>query len=508
VRKSWAAAAVGGLVLLALVLSAVIFKYTTERVGSDEGFVVYALFNDARGLTEKSRVTSAGLAVGQIETRVLDPASGKAKINIRIYEGLKLYENALVSKKAASLLGELYLDLDPGTPMDSRSQPPRQNRELKDGDQIVNVFEGTNFENIMNQVDATLPILKEILRDVQDLTSGSVKEIADGVNQMIAKNSVTLERLLTRVDNIAADVEGITDSESDDIKVSLRNVRQITEGLKSLVGTSEGEVTSTGKELRTSVQKLQGSVDSLERSLRNMEKITGKVADGEGTVGHLVNDPTIAENVEQITEDASSFVRGVSRLQTILGLRMEYNYLARTFKTYFQIQLAPRPDKFFLIEVADDPRGFRKQTSRIVDSSERGTVSETTVETSEQLRITAQFGKCFGPVCGRFGLKESTGGLGLDLHLLNEWLTLSADIFDTRSNAYPRVQGRAIVNVYKRHVALIAGVDDILNYTQTRSGAGGFFDWFFGAQLQFNDEDLKSLMLFGGSAIAGAASSK
>jgi phospholipid/cholesterol/gamma-HCH transport system substrate-binding protein len=392
--------------------------------------------------------------------------------------------------------------------MDTRSRPPRANRELKEGDRILFVNEGTNFEEIMTQVNTTLPILKEILRDVQDLTSGQVKEIADGVNQMIAKNSVTLERLLTRVDNIAANVESITESEAEDIKVSLRNIREITEGVKSLVGVSEGEVTSTGKELRSSVQKLQGSVDSLERSLHNMEKITGKVADGEGTIGHLVNDSTIADNVEQITEDASTFVRGVSRLQTILGLRMEYNYLARTFKTYFQIQLAPRPDKFFLIEVADDPRGFRKQTSRIVDSSERGTVSETTVETSEQLRITFQFGKCFGILCGRFGLKESTGGVGVDLHLLNDWLTLSTDIFDTRSNAYPRVQGRALVNVYKRNISLIAGVDDVLNYTQTRSGAGGFFDWFFGAQLQFNDEDIKSLLLFGGGALAGAAGSK
>ena len=41
-----------------------------------------------------------------------------------------------------------------------------------------------------------------------------------------------------------------------------------------------------------------------------METITDAVEKGEGTVGRLLNDDTIANNVEEITEDAGSFVRG------------------------------------------------------------------------------------------------------------------------------------------------------------------------------------------------------
>jgi phospholipid/cholesterol/gamma-HCH transport system substrate-binding protein len=509
-RRSWAAITVGAMVIVVLIIGGVIFKYTTERVSKSEGFVVYVLLRDAKGIYPKTRVSSAGLSVGQIEEpRFLDP-SGMAHINIRIFPGLKLYQNALVSKKAASLLGEFYLDLDPGTPFAVEGATGKNpgtrvaQRELKDGDRIMFVIEPVEIGQIIDEVGTTIPILREILRDVHELTSGSVKEIADNVNDMIAKNSVTLDSLLTRVDHIAANVEGITSSESEDIKVSLRNVREITEGVKSLVGTSEGEVAGTGKELRSSIGKLQGSVDSLERSLRNMEKVTGTIAEGRGTVGHLINDPTIAQNVEQITEDASTFVQGVTRLQTIVGLRTEYNYLANTFKSYFQIQLAPRPDKFYLIEIVDDPRGFREQSTEIHDTSDRGTFSDTVVKTTEKLRWTFMFGKCIGALCGRFGIKESTGGFGIDLHLADDRLTLSADIFDARSNSYPRFQARGYLTVYKRYVQLIGGVDDVLNYTPTRGGVGGFFDWFFGAQLRFNDEDLKSLLLVGGGAIGAA----
>jgi phospholipid/cholesterol/gamma-HCH transport system substrate-binding protein len=512
VRRSWAAITVGALVLAALVLGGLIFKYTTERVGKGKGFTVWALFHDAKGIYEKTRVLSAGLEVGQIEDRRLDP-SGLARITIRILpDKIKVYKNAVVAKRAASLLGEFYLDLDPGTAIEKPSgrpdAPPVAVPELKDGDQIVNVIEPVEMGQIIEQVGATLPILRDILKDVRELTSGQVKEIANNVNSMITKNSVTLDRLLQRVDHIAENIENVTTSEAQDLKESIRNIKDITVGVKSLVGTSEGEVSQTGAKLRSSVDKLQASVDSLEHSLKNVEAITGKVAEGEGTVGRLVNDPAIANNVEQITEDASTFVKGLSRLQTIVGLRTEYNYLANNYKSYFTIQIAPRPDKFYLIELVDDPRGFREQSTEIHDNSKTGTYSDTVVRTSQKLRVSFQLGKCIAFVCGRFGIKESTGGAGVDFHLMDDKLTLSADIFDTQSNAYPRFQGRAYVSVYKHYVQLIGGVDDVFNYTPSKGGAGGFFDWFFGAQLRFNDEDLKSLLLFGGSSLSSAATSK
>jgi phospholipid/cholesterol/gamma-HCH transport system substrate-binding protein len=192
-------------------------------------------------------------------------------------------------------------------------------------------------------------------------------------------------------------------------------------------------------------------------------------------------------------------------LQTIVGLRTEYNYLAQSFKSYLAVTLMPRPDKFYLIELVDDPRGYRTKSTVVSDSSRDGVTSTETITTTEQLRLTFQFGKRIGPFVGRFGIKESTGGFGADLYLFNDRLMLTADVFDMRSNQYPRVVGRASLAVYKKMVYLVGGVDDVLNYVRTQGTAGGFFDWFLGAQLVFNDEDLKSLLLFGGSGVASSA---
>jgi phospholipid/cholesterol/gamma-HCH transport system substrate-binding protein len=504
-RRSLAGLTVGALALVVLVTTYLLFQYTSKKIAGGTGYRVHALFHNALGVYERTRVLSAGLRVAQVEDRELDQESGKARVFIRVMPHIKLFENAVISKKSASLLGEYYLDIDPGSPFVMRDGQRVASRELKEGDEIKNVTEPVEMGDIINSLGDTLPILKDILADVKVLTSGPIKDIANNANQLLEKNSAVVERLLARIDDIAATVQGITHSEADDVRVTLRNAREITESIKGLVGTTQGQVSGAGQDLRSSLDKLQHSIDTLDKSLNNVNKITGDMADGKGTVGHLLTDDTVAKNLDNITDDIGGLTRGVSRLQTIVGLRTEYNYMAGTWKSYVSVQLVPRPDKFYLIELVDDPRGYRSAQSVVSYSSDRGPSSTQSITTSEKLRISFMFGKRWGPFQGRFGIKESTGGIGADLYLLNDRLMLSADFYDTRSNQYARVTGRAYLAVYKKYFYLVGGVDDVLNYTRTKGAAGGFFDWFLGAQLVFNDEDLKTLLLFGGASAASSA---
>jgi phospholipid/cholesterol/gamma-HCH transport system substrate-binding protein len=502
VRRSWAAATVGALALVVGFLTFVLVKATNERSSSNKGFAVWARFHDAAGLFQKSRVQTAGIPIGQIEKRELDPELPVARVTVRLLPGTKLWENAVISKKSASLLGEFYLEIDPGTPVGIVNGERRPMRELKDGEQLVNVREPLGMGDIMADVGTILPILKDILEDVRRMTSGPIASAAENVNKMIETNSSVLQSLLARVDHIAGNIDRITESESEDIRTSIKNVRDITESIKSLVGTSQGEVSQTGEKVRSSLDKLQATVDNLDKSLRNVETITGRLEKGEGTAGHLLTDDTIARNVEDITEDAGGFIRSITKLQTIVGLRTEYNFLSRTFKEYLSVQLVPRPDKFYLIEIVNDPRGYRSVTSTTTVNA-TGAHNETVTTTTQQLKFTLQFGKTYGIVTGRFGIKESTGGVGLDLHLWQDHLLLSVDLFDTLYNKYPRLQTRASWSPFQRTLYIVGGLDDILNNRLPSQGGGGR-DWFLGAQLVFNDEDLKALLLFGGGAASGA----
>jgi phospholipid/cholesterol/gamma-HCH transport system substrate-binding protein len=512
VRRSWASITVGALVLIVGVISYKLIRGVSEHSGASEGYTVWAVFHDASGLFEKSRVQTAGISIGQIEKRELYNNTALAKITIRMQAGRVIYENAAVTKKSASLLGEYYLEIDPGTPFKEVNGQKVQQRELKNGDQIKTVFEPIVLGDMMASIGTLIPVIREILDDVHKMTSGPINEIANNVNELIERNSVVLDRLLQRVDHIAANIDQVTTSEADDVKQSIKNVREITESIKGLIGTTHEQVAKGGEGVQGTISRLQSSIDRLDRTMKNVEEVSSKVNNGPGTISELVNNPAIANNVEEITEDASGFVKSITRLQTIVGLRSEYNFLAGTFKNYLAIQLMPRPDKFYLIELVEDPRGYRTKTVTVTNnSSQLGTEVETKVTLTEQLRFTLQFGKKVGlspnaAIGGRFGIKESTGGIAGDLYLMRDRLLLSVDVFDAKVNQYPRIKTTLSYAIWQRNLFLIAGADDMANYQRARAGAGALFDWFAGLQLTFNDEDLRSLLLFGGGAALGASS--
>jgi phospholipid/cholesterol/gamma-HCH transport system substrate-binding protein len=520
VKNTSAAIKVGLTAIAIALLSFIAFKFVSKGVGGSKGYHVWALFHDATGLVDKSQVQVAGLNIGEITDRSLD--GSLAKVTIRIKPDVKLWSNASIFKKSASLLGQYYLEIDPGTPESPEPLTGKivTNYVLKDGDQIKNVVEAVTVADILVQVNETLPVLRQILLDIQALTRGPVRQIAESVKEGVDKNSAAAQQLLKHLDDIAIDVRGMTNGKpNEDLRKTISNMREITESVKSLVGNGEGQVNSTGEKIRGNLDKISVAIDNLNHTMANVAQVSDKVASGQGTVGRLLNDDTIANNVEQITTDVGGFVSSITRLQTLVGLRSEYNVIANTLKTYVAVQLQSRPDKFFLIELIDDPRGSRSVSRTFTttdDPSKPQTTNTETVTTADKFRFTFQIAKklfLLGGrfnLTGRFGIKESTGGVGMDVEvpmaLASGWfrtLTLSADIFDFRANTYPRLKVWAALEFYK-HIWVTGGVDDILN--DRGPGAGGLTgrDYFFGIQLTFNDDDLRALLTIGGAALLGS----
>jgi phospholipid/cholesterol/gamma-HCH transport system substrate-binding protein len=233
-----------------------------------------------------------------------------------------------------------------------------------------------------------------------------------------------------------------------------------------------------------------------------------------------LNDETIANNVEQITEDAGGFIRSITRLQTLIGLRSEYNIVANSLKTYVQVKLMSRPDKYFLIELVDDPRGSSTRSTSYVttdDPSKPQTTVTNTITTTDRFRFSFQLAKRIflldGRIAltGRFGIKESTGGIGADveipLALASPWLrsmSFNLDLFDFTTNIYPRFKIMAALEFY-RHLWIVGGADDVLNGRGPGAGVTTGRDYFFGAQLTFNDDDIRALLTIGGAALLGTA---
>lgn len=493
------------------------FHAVTEGIGSAKGYKVHALFNDATGLVDKSMVQIAGLRVGQIVDRSLD--GRKARVDIFISQKHRIFENAVITKKSTSLMGGFYLEIDPGTPtmLDPISGQKRKSKLLKNGDRIMVVVEPTSTGDLINNAGQLLPEIQKLVQEVRKLTSQNVKTLINNTDNAIVTNSKALNSLIKRIDDVAKDIQGVTATAPRDIDVILKNIRDTTRDLKSIIGRTGGRIDGVGDSLQAGLSKINKMIDKLDNQLtgdksivsntkgltENIKEITEKINKGEGTIGKFVTSAKIADDIEKITSDVKGFVGNLTGLQTEVGLRSEYNLMANTVKTYISVNIFPRHDKYYLIELIDDPRGYRSTTYTVTrtDNPVVGPPLSRTeqISVTDSFRFSFMFAKKIDFFTFRFGIKESTGGGGVDIHLMDNKLQIHADIFDFSANIFPRVKVGLMWEFYRR-MYLIAGIDDLMN-ERPRTGAGGGRDFFIGAQIRFTDEDLKALLLFGGSAI-------
>ena len=532
------------LFLLLLVGAYIIWKNLGKNPAGKHNQYLFAMFRDASGLPKASKVVVAGLPQGEVTD--LEVEGRYARVTFKLSKDIQVWSSATVLKKATSLLGENYLEIDPGDEI--RQGPdgkPQHATRLGDSNfgtcpdydsddkekrdrcrQILNVVEATTPDQLLHRIEQTLPNVDRVLDSVRDLSedlrrvvNGPLNSVATRVDGIVQKNADAVNDIIARADKAAKNIEAISDqlrgiaNDSDPkIKQLLDNLDKASDDAKDLVATAKKELQDTGDKIRQKLDNIDAVVD-------NTKSITKKIDDGTGTLGQLVNNPAIADNVEQITDDAKGFLGTLFGLKAYVGLRSEYNFGAGLARHYISVELHTRPDKYYLIELEKGPRGDYPDVTLTFDPTVDPNHWIRRAVIQDHFRFTFQFAKRFAWLTLRYGLKESTGGIGADADF-SWWerdLKLSVDAFDATWDKYPRVKLTAAYEVF-RHIYILGGVDELLNTPANLpivtgdSGVPTQFstfrygrDFFAGAMLRFNDEDLAALLTVGGSAIAGAA---
>jgi phospholipid/cholesterol/gamma-HCH transport system substrate-binding protein len=514
---------VGLLVLALLGGSYTVWKSLGADPAGSNHITLSARFRDASGMPVGSKVVVAGLPVGQITSLQIDGRYALVKFKLRA--DVPVWSSAVVFKKAASLLGDHYLEIDPGSAEGSAETGElAPATRLKSGDQILRVVESTSPDALLRRIDQSLPNVDAVLVSVKDLSedmrrlvNGPIASVANRVDDLVQRETGTVkdildraDRAVGRIDQIAADIRSMSGGADQRVKAILDNLDAASADARALVASAKQEVAQTGDKLR---QKL----DLVDQVVANTASITDKIDNDRGTLGRLVNDPTIADNIETITDDAKGFLGTLFKMQTYVGLRSEYNVFAGVARHYISVELHTRPDKFYLIELERGPRGGYPDTTLTFDPAIDPDNWTRTTTIEDKFRFTFQFAKRFDWLTLRYGLKESSGGLGADADL--KWwggdARLSLDIFDASFDSLPRIKVAAAVEVM-RGVYILGGVDEVLNAPDSLSVNAGntdvpmqfehyYFgrDAFVGGMLRFNDHDLAALLAIGGSALSG-----
>lgn len=345
-----------------MVASAAIIKISDIRF--DKRYTLYFVFKDVKGLQNKSPIKIAGVEIGRVDNILLE--DGRAKVIGKIQFGVPVYSNGKVKVKQTGLIGSQYLDLEPGTVDQS---------QLKEGDTLYGSA-GKSLDDVMEKLSELIDG-KEGQAGLGDnliATMANLRSITDSINRAIGQRDSELQEMVLNLHQFTADLKGVASDLHD--------------------------LTSSKKE------DIQVAITKMRSLLERLDDIVSKVQKGEGSVGKLLADKEMGEDVKKTVanfKDTSASAKEVLARFTKVKSFWEFEIRSAPGVSIVRgdggIKLQPRDHKYYYLGVNN--AGDRKDEYKYSGDYEKKNT------------ITAVLGKEFGSLTVELGAIRSSAGIGL-----------------------------------------------------------------------------------------------
>lgn len=263
---------------------------------------LHAFFSNIEGLNVGAPVRLAGTSVGSVDdiTFSKDLASKKIRVTMSLDARLqnRIREDSIASIGTIGLVGDKVLELTVGSPDEpalppgatiASVDPPDYATLLQKGDQIVNNV--VKISDALNQlVGGGGAKARQDLADSIASFNRIMSEIEQGTGLL---HALVYEK---RSGNILKELSATT--------VALQQLAHLMRQFQNKKGMAH---------VLFADPRAESIMADLEQTSRNLKSVSDRLAQGEGTLGALIDDPTLYE-------DLSSLLRGANRSRTLRNL--------------------------------------------------------------------------------------------------------------------------------------------------------------------------------------------
>ncbi|MAD18782.1 MAG: hypothetical protein CMJ52_00965 [Planctomycetaceae bacterium] len=281
-----------------------LLAFGSLREMTRDAYDITVRLNRAGGLRYGSQVTLDGVPVGVVEQVTLEMESRlPVRLVCRLDEWVRIPVDHLVQVETALIGG--------GTRLAMMSLDPVEGRAVFDPSEVpilAGEFRSLD-ESLVQALDSKMIPVTESFREVGAL-AGIYGDLGRRINEMMAADAddeAGLAASVVRINRTLAEAERafqvagdwLADEQlQEDARQAVFKANLFIERASAAAVAASELATDLGREAPALLVRLGATADSVDRTLEEVRGVIRQVGDGEGTVGRLLKDPALYEDLD------------------------------------------------------------------------------------------------------------------------------------------------------------------------------------------------------------------
>ncbi len=270
-------------------------------------------YKDVQGLETSNSVTLKGFKIGSIVGIELDPEDLMVTVTMDVDEDFRIPKNTEALLTPTGIMGGLEIQLD--VKGDCRGADCAQEGEELPGRVVsflTTMLPESEVDSYVNKIETAVTGSIDGLSDSEEGANiskslenlpaimNNLVNITNKLNKTISGSTQKFEAAVENLNAITANIA----AQDGKINATLSNLEATSINLKSLPLTETvASANATVDNIDKAVLELKGTLESTSESIGELGSLIGKVKGGEGTLGKLIVDDELYDNLNHTSKN-------------------------------------------------------------------------------------------------------------------------------------------------------------------------------------------------------------
>ncbi|MFK2820374.1 MlaD family protein [Flavobacteriaceae sp. LMIT009] len=278
------------LVISGLILIIYLFNYLKGENLLDSSRVFYTVYDNVEGLATSAPVTISGNVVGKVqEIAFTEDGSAKLKVKLLVDSDFKFSKNSKAQLYEAGLIGGKAIAIIPA--FDDAVN-------AESGDELQGTIKAGLSELVNQKLTPLQEDLGKMLKSADELLI-NINEVFDAETKANLKGSISeLNATITSFKSTSNSLNKILESNQEKLDSTITNFESTSKSLASITD----EVAKAN---------LAATITELQSTINNFNGLLNAMNNGEGSMGKLMKDEALYNNIEGATKELEELLRDI-----------------------------------------------------------------------------------------------------------------------------------------------------------------------------------------------------